>query len=67
MPRIDDLVAFVSIVEEGGQTAAARHLRRSIQSISRSLVALEQDLRVELVRRTTRHSEPTEPAGATVA
>jgi DNA-binding transcriptional LysR family regulator len=64
MTHIDDLEAFVAIVEEGGQTAAARHLRRSLQSISRSLAAVEQELRVELVRRTTRHSEPTEAGHA---
>ena len=60
MIRIDDLDAFVAIVEKGGQTAAARHLRRSLQSIGRSLSALEQDLKVQLVRRTTRQSRPTE-------
>jgi DNA-binding transcriptional LysR family regulator len=64
MPRIDDLEAFVAIVEQGGQTTAARHLRRSLQSISRSLAALEEDLRVELIRRTTRHSEPTAAGNA---
>jgi len=64
MMRIDDLEAFVTIVEKGGQTAAARHLRRSLQSIGRSLAALEQDLAVELVRRTTRQSEPTEAGQA---
>ena len=64
MARIDDLVAFVAIIEEGGQTAAARRLRRSLQSISRSLTAVEQDLQVELVRRTTRHSEATEAGHA---
>jgi DNA-binding transcriptional LysR family regulator len=64
MTRIDDLEAFVAIVDEGGQTAAARNLRRSLQSISRSLAAVEQDLGVELVRRTTRHSEPTEAGDA---
>jgi DNA-binding transcriptional LysR family regulator len=64
MARIDDLEAFVAIVEKRGQTAAAQHLRRSPQSISRSLAAVEQDLRVELVRRTTRQSEPTEAGHA---
>ena len=64
MTRIDDLEAFVAIVEEGGQTAAARHLRRSLQSISRSLAAVERELRVELVRRTTRQSDPTEAGHA---
>jgi DNA-binding transcriptional LysR family regulator len=60
MTRIDDLEAFVAIVETGGQTAAARRLRRSLQSIARSLVALERGVGVELVRRNTRRSEPTE-------
>jgi DNA-binding transcriptional LysR family regulator len=64
MIRIDDLEAFVAIVEKGGQTAAARELRRSLQSIGRSLAALEQDLKVQLVRRTTRQSEPTEAGQA---
>jgi DNA-binding transcriptional LysR family regulator len=64
MIGIDDLEAFVAIVEKGGQTAAARHLRRSLQSIGRSLAAVEQDLQVELVRRTTRQSEPTEAGQA---
>jgi DNA-binding transcriptional LysR family regulator len=64
MIRIDDLDAFVAIVEKGGQTAAARQLRRSLQSISRSLSALEQDLKVQLVRRTTRQSRPTEAGQA---
>jgi DNA-binding transcriptional LysR family regulator len=64
MTRIDDLEAFVAIVETGGQTAGARHLRRSLQAINRSLAAVEQELRVELVRRTTRHSEPTEAGHA---
>ncbi|MBS0224388.1 MAG: LysR family transcriptional regulator [Proteobacteria bacterium] len=64
MIRIDDLDAFVAIVEKGGQTAAARHLRRSLQSIGRSLSALERDLKVQLVRRTTRQSRPTEAGQA---
>ena len=60
MPRIDDLEAFLAVVDGGGLTAAARHLRRSLQSVSRSLAALERSVGVELVRRTTRQSQPTE-------
>jgi DNA-binding transcriptional LysR family regulator len=49
MSRIEDDQAFAAIVEKrGGLTAAARHLRRSPQSVSRSLVALERDIAVEL-------------------
>jgi len=60
MNRLDDLTAFVSIVEKGGQTAAARHLQQSLQSINRSLASLERSVGVELVSRTTRRSSPTE-------
>ncbi|MGF6229150.1 DNA-binding transcriptional LysR family regulator [Inquilinus ginsengisoli] len=60
MDRMDDLEAFLAIVEKGSQAAAARHLGRSLQSIGRSLAALEQGMGVELIRRTTRWSNPTE-------
>jgi DNA-binding transcriptional LysR family regulator len=60
MDRMDDLSAFLAIMEKGSQTAAARHLRRSLQSINRSLTALERGMGVELISRTTRQSNPTE-------
>jgi DNA-binding transcriptional LysR family regulator len=59
MDRWDDLEAFVAIVEQGSQTAAAKQLKRSLQSIGRSLIALERSVGVELVRRSTRRSSPT--------
>lgn len=60
MERLDDLEAFVAVVEKGSQAAASRHLRRPLQSLNRSLIALERAVGVELVKRTTRRSEPTE-------
>lgn len=60
MRRLADLEAFLAVVEGGGQTAAARNLGRSLQSINRSLAALERSLGVALVQRTTRRSRPTE-------
>ncbi|MET0510021.1 MAG: LysR family transcriptional regulator [Burkholderiaceae bacterium] len=60
MERTDDLEAFLAIVEQGSQTAAADRLQRSLQSISRSLAGLERQLGVSLIRRTTRRSAPTE-------
>ena len=60
MERLDDLEAFVAVVEKGSQAAASRHLRRPLQSLNRSLIALERSVGVELVKRTTRRSEPTE-------
>lgn len=56
---LDDYRVFVAIVEQGNLTAAARHLRRSLQAVSRSLQALERELGVELVQRTTRRAQPT--------
>jgi DNA-binding transcriptional LysR family regulator len=60
LDRLDDLATFVAVVDKGGQTAAARHLGRSLQSVNRSLMTLERSVGVELVRRTTRQSSPTE-------
>ena len=44
----------------GQSTAAARQLHRSLQSINRSLAALESSVGAELIRRSTRRSNPTE-------
>ena len=60
MSRISDLQAFVAAVEKASLTGAAHQLGRSLQSVSRSLAAIEQDVGVELIRRTTRRSSPTE-------
>jgi DNA-binding transcriptional LysR family regulator len=57
---MEDIEAFIAIIEAGSQTAAARRLGRSLQSVNRSLVALERSIGVELVRRTTRRSFATE-------
>ena len=60
MSRISDLQAFVAVVEKASLTSASHQLGRSLQSVSRSLAAIEQDVGVELIRRTTRRSSPTE-------
>ncbi|WP_129649447.1 LysR family transcriptional regulator [Peristeroidobacter agariperforans] len=60
MSRIEDFEAFIAIVENGSLTAAAASLRRSLQSVSRSLAALEQDVGIELLQRTTRGSSASE-------
>lgn len=57
---MEDIEAFIAIIEAGSQTAAARRLGRSLQSVNRSLAALERGIGVELVRRTTRRSFATE-------
>lgn len=62
--RLADLEAFVAVAESGSLTAAARQLGRSLQTVSRSLAALEADVGVELVHRTTRHSMMSEAGSA---
>lgn len=57
---MEDIETFIAVIEAGSQTAAARRLGRSLQSVNRSLVALEKSVGVELVRRTTRRSFATE-------
>ncbi|HWZ90180.1 MAG TPA: LysR family transcriptional regulator [Polyangiaceae bacterium] len=58
--KLQDYEAFLAIVDTGNLTQAAARLRRSLQSISRSLSALEAQLGVVLIRRTTRAAQPTE-------
>ena len=62
--KLHDYEAFIAIADAGNLTRAAARLRRSLQSVSRSLAALEQQLGVELVRRTTRQARLTETGTA---
>lgn len=64
MSRLEDLEAFVRIAESGSLTAAARELQRSLQAVSRSLSALEKDVGVQLVHRTTRQCALSEAGHA---
>jgi len=60
MEAFDDIAVFLSIYECGSLTAAARQLKRSLQAVSRALIGLEEDIGVQLIRRTTRRCTPTE-------
>ena len=51
---MDDLQAFVRVVEEQGFSAAALRLDTTAAAISRRVKALEQRLGVRLLQRTTR-------------
>lgn len=62
--RLQNYEAFLAVVEEGNLTSAAKRLGRSLQSISRSLSALEKQLGVTLIRRTTRRAQPTDAGEA---
>lgn len=59
MASLTDYAAFIAIVEQGSLTAAARHLGRSLQAVSRALGTLEAELGVTLITRTTRSLHPT--------
>lgn len=50
---------FLAVIDEGSLTSAAARLGKTLQSVSRSLARLEDDLGVELISRTTRRLRPT--------
>ncbi|MDF3837757.1 LysR family transcriptional regulator [Cupriavidus basilensis] len=60
---LNALRLFVDIVDAGNLSAAARKLKMTRANVSYHLKALEEALGVQLLRRTTRHVEPT-PVGA---
>jgi DNA-binding transcriptional LysR family regulator len=59
MATLEQYRAFVATIETGSLTAAAQQLKCSLQTVSRSLISLEAELGVELVRRTTRRLHVT--------
>ncbi|CAA7611785.1 Transcriptional regulator [Candidatus Terasakiella magnetica] len=63
-PRFDCLQAFVRVAESGSFSEAARRLGLSKSMISRQVSALESDLGVRLLHRTTRSLSPTEAGRA---
>jgi DNA-binding transcriptional LysR family regulator len=64
MDRLGDIPVFLAVAEHGSLSKAARHLGRSLQSVSRSLALLERSLGVPLVLRTTRSCSLTEAGEA---
>ncbi|MCB1757711.1 MAG: LysR family transcriptional regulator [Gammaproteobacteria bacterium] len=57
---IDSEHIFLQVVEAGSLKKAAEHLGMEPSSISRKVAALENRLRVKLLRRSTRNTTPTE-------
>ncbi|UYV38926.1 LysR family transcriptional regulator [Rhodobacteraceae bacterium D3-12] len=57
--RMGDLAAFVGIVDDGGFAESARRRGVSASTLSRSVTRLEEQLKVTLLRRTTRSVEIT--------
>jgi DNA-binding transcriptional LysR family regulator len=60
MDRLAEMEAFVSVVDHGGFTEAARRLGLSKSAVSKSVSALESRLAVRLLNRTTRRVSATE-------
>ena len=70
MDHLVNLTAFVRVVENGGFTAAARHLNLSTTMVSNHVQELEDRLGARLLNRTTRKVSLTEigrqkPVGST--
>ena len=63
-PRFDVIQAFVKVAETGSFSEAARRLNLSKSMISRQVSALEAELGVRLLHRTTRSLSPTEAGRA---
>ena len=55
MDRLAAMRLFTVVADEGSLSAAGRRLGIPLASVSRNLAALEQDLGVRLITRTTRH------------
>jgi DNA-binding transcriptional LysR family regulator len=64
VPRFDFISAFVRVCETGSFSEAARRLNLSKSMVSRQVSALEADLGVRLLHRTTRSLSPTEAGRA---
>lgn len=59
MARLDEIDAFVCVIETGGFTAAAEKLGLSPSAVSKLMARLEERLGVRLLQRTTRQMRPT--------
>src|SRR5919109_2684885 len=60
MNKLSAMETFVRIVEKGSLTAAAAALDTSLPSVVRALAALERELGVRLLDRTTRRIHLTD-------
>ncbi|WP_417662434.1 LysR substrate-binding domain-containing protein [Pseudomonas sp.] len=57
---LDELQAYVTVVDSGSISGAAEQLQQTASGVSRALSRLEEKLDVTLMRRTTRRLEITE-------
>jgi DNA-binding transcriptional LysR family regulator len=61
---LDELDAFITVVDTGSITAAAEQLGQTVSGVSRALGRLEDKLQTTLLQRTTRRLELTEEGRA---
>ncbi|MEM9191709.1 MAG: LysR family transcriptional regulator [Myxococcota bacterium] len=59
MDKLAAMRGFIEVVDQGSLTAAGRALGKSLPTMVRTLAALEEDLGVRLLRRTTRRMSLT--------
>lgn len=60
MNKFDEIQAFTQVVASGGFAAAAREMGLSRSSVNKLVIALENELGVQLLHRSTRVVTPTE-------
>ena len=65
-PTIDQLKVFLTVVETGSFTAAAKRLRRAVSAISYAIATLEQQLGIELFDREGARTPVLTEAGVAV-
>src|SRR5260370_8041317 len=61
MLDLNDIMVFARVVEAGSFTAAARLLGMPKTTVSRRIAALEREVGVRLIQRTTRSLNMTDP------
>jgi len=64
---LNQIAVFVRVIESGSFTKAAKILRQPKSRVSRRIAALEKELGVSLLYRTTRQFSPTEAGRALYA
>jgi DNA-binding transcriptional LysR family regulator len=60
MDKFEQMRAFAQVVVSGGFAAAARQMGQSRSTVNKLVIALENDLGVQLLHRSTRVVSPTE-------
>src|ERR1700728_3246555 len=64
MDKLAAIRAFAKVVQFGNFSKAAEELRLSRSAVSKSVIDLERELGIQLLRRTTRSVSPTEQGRA---